>query len=204
MLLCTSGKSCYEFRVEVQGKSCHSCNPSNGINANYIVAKLVGEIENLNMCLPNTTLCANVIGGGEKANIVSSSAFVVFDLRTDDNQKLLIVKKKLENFIKKLESDYPGAKIKLITTLDILPYNNFAKNEIIQQINKQCETTEAIFEGACEAGYYQSLGGEAVVFGCGDLSLAHNPNEYLEIKKYEQYDQSFKKIMKIVENKFNF
>jgi len=68
--------------VEVVGKSCHSSNPLNGINANYILAKIVLKIEELNNKYENTTLSCGIINGGTKVNIVPNFASCVFDIRS--------------------------------------------------------------------------------------------------------------------------
>ena len=54
------------------------------------------------------------------------------------------------------------------------------------------------FVGGCEAGYYQALGGDAIVFGVGDLTLAHKPNEYLVLDEFERYSKRFLKLLKAI------
>ena len=199
MFMCTVGKSVYEYIINVKGISCHSSDPSKGVNANYIVAKLINKIEKLNMSLPNTTLSCNIVKGGEAVNIISPMCMIKFDLRTDSQQKEQIIISKIKQKIAQLKKLYLGCEIELKPSLEILPFNNYETNKYIKEIAStlKLETTE--FKGGCEAGFYQSVGGEALVFGCGDLSLAHKPNEYLEIKKYEEYDKYFKQIIKIVD-----
>ena len=52
------------------------------------------------------------------------------------------------------------------------------------------------FIGGCEAGYYQQLGGNAVVFGVGDLALAHKPNEFAVISEFEKYQELLIQVIK--------
>lgn len=45
--ICSESKSCMLYKINVTGKGCHSSMPFNGINANYVCAKLVLFIEKL-------------------------------------------------------------------------------------------------------------------------------------------------------------
>ena len=81
-------KSCYEYQIDIKGKSCHSSNPNNGINAIYIAANIISLIENLNLKYPSTTLNCGVINGGEKVNIVPNSARLKFDIRSNSKQNV--------------------------------------------------------------------------------------------------------------------
>lgn len=200
LTLCTAGKCCYEYQIDIEGKSCHSSNPANGVNANYVAANLILTIEDLNTKFKNTTMTCNVMSGGEKTNIVSGNATMKFDLRTDNLETTEKVETILSQKIEELKLKYLGCNIQMRKCFTILPYNNFKSDKLIKQIESELNLSTAYFQGGCEAGYYQSLGGEALVFGCGDLSLAHKPNEFLEISKYNQYDKYFKKIIFILEN----
>ena len=55
---------------------------------------------------------------------------------------------------------------------------------------------EKEFRGGCEAGYLQQVGGDAFVFGVGDLNLAHKPNEFVEINQLKTYNQ---KLMQMID-----
>ena len=194
--VCTASKSCYEYQVDIFGKSCHSSAPKNGINANYVAARIMLFVEKLCSKIKNTTLSCNVVSGGEKVNIISAKASLVFDVRSSLKSEKDKAISKLKKFIVKLEKKY-GAQIVLTQNLSIpaLEKRNSSK---IESLIRVFNLEEDNFVGGCEAGYYQALGGDAIVFGVGDLTLAHKPNEYLVIDEFERYSKQFLKILKAI------
>lgn len=187
-------KGCMIYKINIVGKGCHSSMPYNGINANCILAHLVLFIEKLCYKYPNTTACCNVIQGGEKDNIVSGSAHMLFDIRTSSVAHENSIIKAVKNKIKVLLKQYDGAKIYLNKELNVLPLEN--KNpEFIQGLCDKVNLQEVAFSGACEAGYFQMLGANSFIFGVGDLALAHKPNEYAEIEELESYFGKLKSIL---------
>lgn len=195
--ICSESKSCMLYKINVTGKGCHSSMPFNGINANYVCAKLVLLIEKLCYKFKSTTCSCNLISGGEKDNIISDKASMYFDIRSFKNEsieKLLCV---ISKNIKKLEKKYNGVKIELNQELSILPLEN-KKPKIIKNLCKNLELEETSFVGGCEAGYYQKLGGNAIVFGVGNLDLAHKPNEFAEIQELSSYYDKLESVINLV------
>lgn len=184
--ICYASKGCNEYLVEATGKSCHSSMPNNGINANYIIARIMLYIEKLCSKIPGTTLTANVVTGGDKINIISDKANLKFDLRSDNVKNSQKIMTCLKKYIKGLEKKYVGSKIMITQTLDIPPLED-KNNLLIDKLCAEFKLCKNSFLGGCEAGYYQSIGGDAIVFGVGQLSLAHKPNEYVNLCEYEQY-----------------
>lgn len=195
--ICLSSNGSMVYKINVHGKSCHSSMPQNGVNANYILAHLILLIEKLCYKYENTTTTCNLIQGGEKDNIISGLSSMYFDIRTSSitNEKniLELVNKKI-NFLQK---KYVNSKIYLNKEINVLPLEN-KKSELIQKICSVFNEKDEFFAGGCEAGYYQKLGGDAIVFGVGDLALAHKPNEYAEIDELESYFEKLEKIIKCV------
>ena len=195
MDICLSSKSCYEYQVEIFGKGCHSSAPQNGINANYIAARIVLFVEKLNMKINNTSLSCNIINGGEKVNIVSSFAKLVFDIRSPYTNFAEKAISKIKQFISRLQTKYKGCKISITKTLEI-PALEKRKSKTIDKTICQFALKEKEFRGGCEAGYLQQVGGDAFVFGVGDLNLAHKPNEFVEIDQLKTYNQ---KLMQMID-----
>lgn len=194
MAICSSSKGCAEYNIDIFGKSCHSSMPENGINANYILARLLLYIEKLSTRINGTTISGNVITGGDKVNIVSGFASLKFDIRSnnvkDANKILALIKK----YIKRLENLYQGAKIGLSQKLVIPPLER-RNGELTKKICSRFKLEEKQFTGGCEAGYFQEIGGDAFIFGVGDLALAHKPNEYVNISEYKDYSDTLMKIL---------
>lgn len=194
MAVCSESKSCGEFHVEVVGKSCHSSMPANGINANYILARLILYIEKLCSRMEGTTVSANIITGGEKVNIVSGFAKLKFDLRSNSVKNAEKILEFIKKYIKKLEKTYEGAKIKLSQQLNIPPLER-KTGQLVEKICSKFKLEEKPFTGGCEAGYFQAIGGDAFIFGVGDLALAHKPNEFVNVNEYKKYSKLFMEVL---------
>lgn len=193
--ICSESNSCFEYEINITGKSCHSSNPNNGVNANYILAKLLNIVEKLNGKLKGTTISSNVVSGGEKVNIISDNAKMFFDIRTNSLQKCDKLISIISKNIKKLEKKYKGSKIVLENQMKILPLE-YKNPKLIETLCKKFNLENYKFIGGCEAGYYQQLGGDAFVFGVGDLALAHKPNEFASISEFEKYQDLLVSVLK--------
>ena len=199
MTICSESKGCAEFLVEIFGKSCHSSIPENGINANYILARLVLYIETLRSRIVGTSVSVNVVTGGDKVNIVSGFASLKFDLRSNSAKDAEKILGYIKNFIKKLEKIYKGAKIKLSQKLNI-PSLEIKNGQVIEKSCSKFKLEEKQFTGGCEAGYFQKIGGNVFIFGVGDLSLAHKPNEYVNINEYKSFRETFMQVLNFCDN----
>ena len=193
----SSSKGCYEYTIEVEGKSCHSSMPKNGINACNILAKIITKIEKLNNKYPNTTLNTGIISGGEKVNIVPAFAKLNFDIRTTSSNYADKLCEKINKYTNKLSEKY-NSKITIKNLLKI-PALEKNKNWLTDKIKNKFNLDEFLFTGGCEAGYFYNLGGEAFIFGTGNLALAHKPNEYLIIEDYFSYNKILLQILSFIE-----
>lgn len=194
MAICSESKGCDEFSIEIFGKSCHSSMPENGINANYILARLVLYIEKLGSRIDGTSVSCNVVSGGDKVNIVSGYAKLKFDLRSNSVQNSARVLKLIKQYIKVLEKRYDGSKILLSQELNIPPLER-KTGKLVEAICSKFKLKERSFTGGCEAGYFQATGGDAFIFGVGDLALAHKPNEFVNIDEYNKYSKLLMKVL---------
>lgn len=198
MAICSKSKGCAEYYVKIFGKSCHSSMPSNGVNANYILARLLLYIEKLCSKLNGTSVSGNVVSGGSLVNMVSDFAELKFDLRSEsvmDAEKTIGL---IKRFLKRLEKQYKGSKINLSQKLYI-PSLERKNGQLIDKICSKFSLEEKQFNGGCEAGYFQQLGGDVFVFGVGDLALAHKPNEYVNIFEYKKFSKVFMQILNYFE-----
>ena len=187
MDFCTTANACYEYEVFFEGLSCHSCNPSLGVNAIYACAKLISYIEDKQKQYRLTSNCG-LVSGGEAINIVPDRASVRFDIRgcyEEDIQEFLA---DIQSKIKSLEAEYKGLVCRKIQTLNI-PSLNVQDSPYVQKLSEKLKVKTKAFTAGCEAGYFYQYSGLAVIFGVGQLSLAHKPNEYVVIDEYYKYSK---------------
>ena len=178
---------CFEYKVEVYGKSCHSSTPQDGINSICVLAKLVTYIEKISKKYDNLTMSCDLFNGGTIINRVPDYASMSFDIRTISMSNYNEVVKLIKNKIRILENEY-NCKIDFTNTLKIPPLTG--KNiGVLEKMSKKLNLGINKFNGGCEAGYYEAYSGDAILFGVGDLSLAHKPNEYMVISDYYKYNE---------------
>ena len=180
-----TSNACYEYCARFFGKACHSSKINEGINAICASAKLINFIENQQKKYRLTSNCG-VITGGEVINKVADYTELEFDIRSIYANDVAKFIGEIKAFLEDLTIQYDGLKTELINSLAI-PALNCKDNSIIQSIAKEMQITIGDFSGGCEAGYYTQLSGDAIIFGVGDLSLAHKANEFVDVKEYYEY-----------------
>ncbi len=196
---CIKSNACYEYCVNFFGKACHSSILKNGINAICACAKLITFIEKTQEQFNLTSNCG-VISGGEVVNKVPDFAKLLFDVRSTEKESVEKFVEEIKKELEILKNEY-GISYELNKKLsippldlkDILSIKEFA-NILQVELNN--------FSGGCEAGYYTDYCGEAVIFGVGDLSLAHKPNEYVVIDEYYDYSKKFIKLLELIDKKY--
>ena len=198
-LVMKSAKGCFEFKLEITGKSCHSSNPSAGINSICIAAKFIGFIEELSKSLTFTTLNTGVISGGKMTNQVPAECTLTFDIRTSNENELNDVLNKIKTYIDILKDEYLGASVVLTQILEIKPLFDKLSTDFIK-ILKDLNLEFSDFMGGCEAGYFQEFCDNVILFGAGDLSLAHKPNEFLNLNDYSSYNKTFVSLLERLSN----
>ena len=191
-----ASNGCYEYSVKFFGKACHSSKIDEGINAICACAKLISFIETKQKEYKITSNCGK-IAGGEVINKVPDYAEVQFDVRSLYSCEVENFLQDIKNYLTKLEKDYYGLKTE-ISKLYYIPSFNMTQNKNIISIAKELNIKTNIFSGGCEAGYYTNFSGDAVIYGVGDLSLAHKPNEYVEIEEYKNYSQKLLEVLKTI------
>ena len=191
-------KGCYEYIVDFYGKTCHSSVPENGINSICIASRLITFIEETQINFDLTSNCA-VITGGEATNKVPEKTTLKFDIRSFDSEQVELFVKSINDKLKSLKTQYNGFEYKLQNTLKIPAFNN--KNiKKLSKIIKIKETDNIVFTGGCEAGYFTNYSGDALIYGVGDLNLAHKPNEFVDIDEYKTYSKNLIKLIKKLSN----
>lgn len=192
--LCSN--ACYEYNVKFFGKACHSSRISEGVNAICACAKLISFIESNQKKYKLTSNCG-VVSGGEVVNKVPDFAELGFDIRSIEPQDITNFVKDINDYIEILKTEYMGLKIEIKQLLAI-PAFNMLNNNKIKEIAKILDIKINSFSGGCEAGYYTAYSGDAIIFGVGDLALAHKPNEYVVVKEYFDYSNQFMKVLNSV------
>ena len=72
---------------------------------------------------------------------------------------------------------------------------------MIDKIKNQISLPIEVVSYCTEAGFYQTYGANVLIFGCGDISVAHSENEHVEIDKLVEFNKYFIDILDTFINK---
>jgi glutamate carboxypeptidase len=175
----TQRKGRLVVRLEVKGRAAHAGTPEKGVNA---IEELVGQIRHLRkLATAGATVSVNLVGGGEKVNVVAETAWAVMDIRFWSSAQ----KDKIIGAFKHLHPERPGAKFKFeIQNLTPPMEKTRASVQLFQQAQKiasamEINLTQGRTGGGSDASIASGLG-VATLDGLGpDGDGIHAENEHL-------------------------
>lgn len=186
-----AGKGYCLAQVTVRGREAHSAYPQLGASAIFRAARLIEKIEQIAEDLksdvhtdfdpPYTTLNVGVINGGSAKNIVPGECRFTLEWRTIPGQASDYVLNLVKSAVAKLQKD--GADF--VCAIDAARADdsfetptNSALVDFLQEASGKSSGTVAF---GTEAPSMIALGAEAVVFGPGDIRVAHRTGEFVPI-----------------------
>ncbi len=179
------------FKITAIGKQAHGSTPERGINAVYMMAKLVTEIEKLKFdyevhpVLGQPSLNLGEIHGGAAPNIVPGTCVIYIDIRSVPGMTKDGVIAKLQQCADRVE----GGKFEIQVMSWNEPHAIDPKNELVDAIQKNTREVlgfvpEPIGQGGGTFAKTLNLSGVvAVGWGPGDDEAFHVANEYVEIQQ---------------------
>lgn len=185
------------LKITAFGKQAHGSTPERGINAVYMMAKLVTEIEKLKMkyevhpVLGHPSLNLGEIHGGAAPNIVPGTCTIYIDIRTVPGMTKEGVATELQSCVDKVENG--KFKIEIMSWND--PHGIDPDNEVVRAIQKNAKEVLG-FEpepfGMGGGTYAKTLnlnGVLAVGWGPGDDEAFHVANEFVEVQQLLDFAQ---------------
>ena len=197
-----SHKGCIELNTTIKGSSGHAADPRRKVNALYFAARLISFIEKIGEDLaqspeencrfqpPYTTLSVGQIEGGEARNIIPNHCKFKWEIRpiADDGPSIL---QKIRNFVTnhlqpEMHAIDKSTSIKL-TIVARCPSLKIKEPSAATQLIKQVWTTAepSVLSFGTDGAHYQACGFDTIIFGPGDMSLMHQPNEYIELSEID-------------------
>jgi len=179
------------LKIVATGKQAHGSTPEKGINAVYLMARLITEIEKLQFdyelhpVLGKPTLNLGEIQGGVAPNVVPGNCQVYIDIRTVPGMTRDKVLGQLQACIGKVGEQH--FHIEVISWNE--PHAIDPDNVIVRAIQKNAVEVLKIQPQAIGQGggtYAKTLnlhGITAVGWGPGDDNAFHVANEYVEVKQ---------------------
>ena len=174
------------YTVEVHGIASHAgVEPHKGRNAILELAQQVMALQAINGTIPSTSLNVGIIRGGKRTNIVPDYAYCQIDVRVSDEAGT----EAIEAAMRKVTTQHmlEGTKIVLSGGIRAQPFERAERHAKLVQLAQQAgkefglEIEDVVSGGASDANTTAAMGIPTIdgLGACG--SLAHSPNEYIEL-----------------------
>lgn len=184
-----AGKGYCLAHVTVHGREAHSAYPQLGASAIFRAARLIEKIEAIaeevkadrhdGFDPPHTTINVGVINGGSAKNVIPGECRFTLEWRTIPGQPADYVL----NLVRAAVSDLRKTDSKFACEIDADraddSFETAAGSALVQFLEKESGNPSGSVAFGTEAPSMIALGAEAVVFGPGDIRVAHRTGEFV-------------------------
>jgi acetylornithine deacetylase len=187
-----AGKGYALAEIVVRGKEAHSAFPARGRSAIFDAARVVTALERVAKKLeakknrafdpPFTTLNVGLIQGGTAKNIVAGECRITVEWRPVPGES----NEKAAELIREALKGLPEIHARLdIKRLDPAFSPSPAKNlgTLVESLTGRRATTVSF---GTEAAHLSGMTSEAIVFGPGDMTVAHKSGEFVPVKDLDE------------------
>lgn len=201
------------FQIEFAGKAAHSSNPCNGANAIYAATDFIRAVRETlipkymtmeHPILGHPTINIGLISGSAEINrdyllgksetfagVVPDKASVYADVRWIPCQSVPEIQAELTNILESILPYNAGVAAEVRYIPLPRPAMEIAENELLTVKLVECikrvspETTGLEgFPGFADSGILYGVAGiKSMIFGPGDVAIAHSLNEYVEVEQ---------------------
>jgi len=186
-----AGKGYCLAEIVVRGREAHSAYPDLGASAIFRAAQLITRIEKIadelkrdsraTFTPPHTTLNVGLINGGSAKNIVAGTCRFTLEWRSVPGQAtdhvLDLVKEAVAD-LKRTDADFDCA-VKAARADE--SFETASESRLVKFLTDASGRVPATIAFGTEAPSMIALGAEAVVFGPGDIRVAHRTGEFVPI-----------------------
>ena len=190
-----AGKGYALAEIVVRGKEAHSAFPARGRSAITDAARVILALERVAKKLasrrnrdfepPYTTLNAGMIRGGSAKNIVPGECRITVEWRPVPGQDAAWAGKLIREGISALRKKHQidaGLEVKRLDPA-FEPSRTAALPALLEKLTGHRATTVSF---GTEAAHLGTRGSETVVFGPGDMTVAHKSGEFVPIAELER------------------
>jgi succinyl-diaminopimelate desuccinylase len=187
-------------RIRALGRTAHGSMPWLGINAVSYMARLIPKLEAYpfpfteSQLLGKPSLSPNIIGGGNKVNVVPDVCELTLDMRTLPSQSHGEIMERLrEVAIETAREFHPDLRVEVeldedTQSLETDPNDPLvlATIESVSQVRGSRPTVGGVTYGTDGAYLGPGFNIPVVICGPGAHSMAHQPDEYVEVEQLVQ------------------
>ena len=203
-------KGCYEYRTMVTGMNGHSSAPAEAVSAVHHASRWISGLLGLADDLanrapdpspydpPSTTFNVGTISGGQGRCVVADRCWFDWEMRPVQASDTSFVKEHMAAvetaLLDEMRAVYPEASIRtdVVCEIDGLEWRNASPALDLVRVlladevaaNGGTLPVDVVAYGT-EAGLFQAAGIPAVLWGPGDIGVAHRPDEFVEVTDLE-------------------
>lgn len=212
MQVVVAHKGINAFRCTVHGKAAHSSLTPQGTNAIEYAARLICHIRDLadgiqangpfdeHFDVSYTTMTTNLIQGGNALNTIPANCEFHYEFRNlpgldPEGIQAGVTKYVRETLLPRMQKEYPDARID-IDPVGSAPGLDASEQAAITQLVRALTGDQVKRKVAygTEAGLFHNLGIPTIVCGPGSITLAHRPDEYVELSQLDACDNFLRKL----------
>ncbi len=193
------------IEVTLTGKTAHGAMPEQGINAVEGMNKVINLVNDLKeewaeetAALGKSSISANMINGGIQTNVIPDQCVLNVDIRTVTPNIHDNLYNQFNQRLNQLFSDNTSPKVSTQVLLDRATVLTNENAEIIQNAldisNENNITGMAYYTDGSVLNPDSNI--PTLIYGPGIETLAHQPNEYVEVKAFELSIDFFKNLIK--------
>lgn len=189
------------YRCTVTGRASHSALNHQGVNAVEVAAEIVAKLRRMNLDFrshgpfvegfdpPHCTVSTGLMSGGTALNIVPSSCSFAFEFRLLPGQHAESLLGEIQDFAETtlLPMMRAVAEETTIEWHELMSYPALGSDGCGGIERLACALTDTVLPTklsfGTEAGHFASRGVPSIVCGPGHMSVAHKPDEYVELEQ---------------------
>lgn len=199
-------KGTVNYTITSHGESGHSSNPSTGVNAiaglNAYINLANGEMQEITDQYENDILgplfhTVTGIKGGGQGNSIPGKASLTANVRTIPEFANEQVIEKVKNMVNQMNEEFDG-ELEVEVTQDSQPFIADPESDLIQTTQKVLGNRPLSGIGVVtDAASFSEANDnfDLVMWGPADASLAHEPDEYVEVEAYLNYIDDLKEVI---------
>ncbi|MBX7116678.1 MAG: acetylornithine deacetylase [Myxococcaceae bacterium] len=176
--------------VEFTGKEGHSAYPASGVSAVFHAARFVTQLEAFSLEglrvqtdatfePPFTTLNVGVIAGGKAKNIIPGHCRVTLEWRPIPGQNVRFVLEQVEAMLRDLHAADETFNGKVTPLRMDSGFDTAAEQDVVRFLETATGNASKTVAFGTEGPQLAALGAVPVVFGPGDIRVAHQTGEFV-------------------------
>jgi acetylornithine deacetylase len=182
--------------IELLGQEGHSAYPGAGTSAIRAAGKLLAALEGIDADLrsrldpgfepPFTTTNVGLISGGKAKNIIAGHCRLTLEWRPIPGQPPRFVADRVQEMLEGLVKEEPRLRYRLDASRLDLGAATAPDADLVRFIEGEGGLPSGTVSFGTEAAQLAELGAEVVVFGPGDIGVAHRTGEFVPVVELER------------------